>query len=121
MLFFDMGGAELGCGRWSAILCRIGGLVVSVPASGSSGPSSSLTCCSIFRSRNVNHETFPDIPVLSARREGGIVLSVNHEQFLDMLAVANLELFSMYIAFWQLHSHLYLEKFRVIWDSVVSL
>ena len=72
MLFFDMGGAELGCGRWSAILCRIGGLVVSVPASGSSGPSSSLTCCSIFRSRNVNHETFPDIPVLSARREGGI-------------------------------------------------
>ena len=24
----------------------------------------------------------------------------------------------MYIAFWQLHSHLYLEKSRVIWDSV---
>ena len=78
MLFFDMGGAELGCGRWSAILCRIGGLVVSVPASGSSGPSSSLTCCSIFRSRNVNHETFRDIR--SARREGRIGAAVSESR-----------------------------------------
>ena len=27
----------------------------------------------------------------------------------------------MYISFWQLHSHLYLEKSRVIWDSVTCL
>ena len=42
------------------MLSRIGGLAVSVPASGSSGPSSSLTLCSIFKSRNLNHETFRD-------------------------------------------------------------
>ena len=42
------------------MLSRIGGLAVRVPASGSSGPSSSLTLCSIFKSRNLNHETFRD-------------------------------------------------------------
>ena len=36
-------------------------LVVSVPAWGLYGPSSSLTQCIIFISRNVNHETFRDI------------------------------------------------------------
>ena len=58
LLFRDMGGAELSCGRQSELLCRIGSLVVNVPASGSSKPGLSLTRYSIFRSRNVNHETF---------------------------------------------------------------
>ena len=64
------------------------GPVVSVPAS---DPSSILTCCNFFGSRNVNHETFRDI--CSARREGGIGTTVvYHEHFGDMLAVADLKI-----------------------------
>ena len=59
-------------------LCRTGGLVVSVPASGSSDPSSSFTICSSFVTRNVNHETFREI--CSARREGGIGATVGESR-----------------------------------------
>ena len=45
--------------------------------------------------------------------------AVNHEQFRDMyVSCCQSRTAPMYIAFWQLHSHLYLEKSRVIWDSV---
>ena len=49
VLFYDMGGAEISFGRRGNILCRIGGLVVSVRACGKSGPSSILDPCSFFR------------------------------------------------------------------------
>ena len=48
VLFYDMGGAEISFGRRGNILCRIGGLVVSVRACGMSGPSSNLDPFSFF-------------------------------------------------------------------------
>ena len=94
MLFQDMEGAVSRYGRccfeiWEVlnllvkgedtdVVSSIDGLVDSVPASGSSGLSSSLTHCIIFISRNVNHETFRDI--CSALREGGIGAAVGESQ-----------------------------------------
>ena len=92
------------------------GLVVSVPASRSSDPRSILTCCNIFGARNVNHETFRDIR--SAQREGGIGTAVGVSRtFPRYVSCCRSRNVPMYIAFWQLHSPLYLEKSRVIWDS----
>ena len=56
--------------RWVDMICRIDGLVVSVPASGLFGPSSNLASYSNFRSRYVNHKKVRGL--LSARRKGGI-------------------------------------------------
>ena len=57
--------------------------------------------------------------------EGRGVRGVYHEMFRDLLAVVSMHISEpqsrtvpMYIAFWQLHSLLYLEKSRDIWDSV---
>ena len=96
---------------------RIGGLVVSVSACGSSDPSSSLMRCTIFGSTSVNHETFRDIR--SACREGGIGAAVGESRTIPRyVSCCQSRTFPMYIAFWQLHSHLYLENSRVLWDSV---
>ena len=61
-----------------------------------------------------------------AASEGRGVRGVYHEMFRDLLAVVSMHISEpqsrtvpMYIAFWQLHSLLYLEKSRDIWDSVV--
>ena len=50
-----------------------------------------------------------------------------HEMFRDLLTVVSMHISGpqsrtvpMYIAFWQLHSLLYLEKSRDIWDSAVA-
>ena len=60
-----------------------------------------------------------------AASEGRGVRGVYHEMFRDLLAVVSMHISEpqsrtvpMYIAFWQLHSLLYLEKSRDIWDSV---
>ena len=49
---------------------------------------------------------------------------VDHEMFRDLLAVVSMHIsepqsrtFPLYMTFWQLHSILYLEKSRDIWDS----
>ena len=95
------------------------GPVVSIPAYESSNSSSILTRCNIFGSRNVNHETFRDIR--SAWREGGIGTAVGVSRtFPRYVSCCRSRNVPMYIAFWQLHSPLYLEKSRVIWDSVWS-
>ena len=83
MLFRDLGGAELGCGRREQILSRIGGRVVNVDASGLFGPISNLGPCSIFISRNVNHEKSEIYTGPKGRGELGL-LSGNHKQFRDM-------------------------------------
>ena len=68
----------------------------------------------------VNHETFRDIR--SAQREGAIGAAVGESRTVPRyFSCCQSRTFPMYISFWQLHSHLYLEKSRVIWDSVVSL
>ena len=68
------------------------------------------------------HEMFRDI---RQRAKGGGLRGVDHEMFRDLLAVVSMHISEpqsrtvpMYIAFWQLHSLLYLEKSRDIWDSV---
>ena len=60
-----------------------------------------------------------------AASEGRGLRGVDHEMFQDLLAVVSMHISEpqsrtvpMYIAFWQLHSLLYLEKLRDIWDSV---
>ena len=94
--------------------------MVSGSASGSSDPSSSLTRSTIFGSSSVNHETFRDIR--RACREGGIGAADGESQtILRYVSCFQSRTFPMYIAFWQLHSHLYLENSRVIWDSVHSV
>ena len=104
---------------YSKIVHKNGSLVVSVPACGSSDPSSSLTRCTIFGSTSVNHETFRDIR--SACREGGIGAAVGESRTIPRyVSCCQSRTFPMYIAFWQLHSHLYLENSRVLWDSAVS-
>ena len=67
-----------------------------------------------------------NIPRYTQRAKGGGLRRVDHEMFRDLLAVISMHISEpqsltvpMYIAFWQLHSHLYLEKSRVIWDIVV--
>ena len=50
------------------------GLVVSIPASGSAGPSSILDMFNNLKSRKVNHENVRDIR--SVRKEGGIGAAV---------------------------------------------
>ena len=91
--------------------------MVSVSASGLSDLSSSLLCSTIFGSRSVNHETFRDIR--SACREGGIGAADGESRTIPRyVSCFQSRTFPMYIAFWQLHSHLYLENSRVIWDSV---
>ena len=66
----------------------------------------------------VNHETFRDIR--SAQREGAIGAAVGESRTVPRyFSCCQSRTFPMYISFWQLHSHLYLEKSRVIWDSVV--
>ena len=62
-----------------------------------------------------------------AASEGRGVRGVYHEMFRDLLAVVSMHISEpqsrtvpMYIAFWQLHSLLYLEKSRDIWDSVFA-
>ena len=52
---------------------------------------------------------------------------VDHEMFRDLLAVVSMHIsepqsrtFPLYMTFWQLHSILYLEKSRDIWDSVIK-
>ena len=94
--------------------------MVSVSACGSSDPSSSLTRCTIFGSTSVNHETFRDIR--SACREGGIGAAVGESRTIPRyVSCCQSRTFPMYIAFWQLHSHLYLKNSRVLWDSAVLL
>ena len=130
MLFQDMEGAVSRYGKccfeiWEVLILLvrsgdwwIGGLLVSVPASGSSDQSLSLTHCTIFGSRSVNHETFRDIR--STCREGGIRATVSESRTIPRyVSCCQSRTFPMYIAFWQLHSHLYLENSRVIWDSVL--
>ena len=103
---------------YSKIVLKNGSLVVSVPACGSSDPSSSLARCTIFGSTSVNHETFRDIR--SACREGGIGAAVGESRTIPRyVSCCQSRTFPMYIAFWQLHSHLYLENSRVLWDSVL--
>ena len=64
----------------------------------------------------VNHETFRDMR--SVRREGGIGAAVVESRTVPRyFSCCQSRTVPMYIAFWQLHSHLYLEKSRVIWDS----
>ena len=60
-----------------------------------------------------------------ALHEGGLRV-VDHEMFRDLLAVVSMHIsepqsrtFPLYMTFWQLHSILYLEKSRDIWDSVL--
>ena len=91
--------------------------MVSGSAYGLSEPSSSLTRSTIFGSSSVNHETFRDIR--SACREGGIRAADGESRTIPRyVSCFQSRTFPMYIAFWQLHSHLYLENSRVIWDSV---
>ena len=66
-----------------------------------------------------------NIPRYTQRAKGGGLRGVDHEMFQDLLAVVLMHISEpqsrtvpMYIAFWQLHSLLYLEKSRDIWDSV---
>ena len=67
----------------------------------------------------MNHETFRDIR--SAQREGAIGAAVGESRTVPRyFSCCQSRTFPMYISFWQLHSHLYLEKSRVIWDSVGS-
>ena len=64
----------------------------------------------------MNHETFRDIR--SAQREGAIGAAVGESRTVPRyFSCCQSRTFPMYISFWQLHSHLYLEKSRVIWDS----
>ena len=99
------------------VLIRIGGLVVSVSACRLADLSSSLTRCTIFGSTSVNHKTFRDIR--SACGEGGIGAAVGESRTIPRyVSCCQSRTFPMYIAFWQLHSHLYLENSRVLWDSV---
>ena len=108
MGFADLVGKEQGHYNCST---RIGGLAVSDPVCGSSDPSSSLTSYTIFGSRSVN--------IRSACREGGIGAAVGESRTIPRyVSCCQSRTFPMYIAFWQLHSHLYLENSRVIWDSV---
>ena len=65
------------------------------------------------------------ISEIYALHEGGLRV-VDHEMFRDLLAVVSMHIsepqsrtFPLYMTFWQLHSILYLEKSRDIWDSVV--
>ena len=58
----------------------------------------------------------------SVRRKGGIEADVGESQTVPRyFSCSQSRTVPMYIAFWQLpvHSHLYLEKSRVIWDSVL--
>ena len=66
-----------------------------------------------------------NVPRYTQRAKGGGLRGVYHEMFQDLLAVVSMHISEpqsrtvpMYIAFWQLHSLLYLEKLRDIWDSV---
>ena len=88
--------------------------MVSVPGCGSSDPSSNFAHNAIYGSRNVNHETFRDI---YAAPEGRGELGESRT-FPIYVSCCQSRTIPMYIAFWQLHSLLYLEKSRVIWDSV---
>ena len=64
----------------------------------------------------VNHEIFRDMH--SVRRKGGIEAAVGESRTVPRyFSCSQSRTVPMYIAFWQLHSHLYLEKSRVIWDS----
>ena len=65
-----------------------------------------------------------NVPRYTQRAKGGGLRGVYHEMFRDLLAVVSMHISEpqsrtvpMYIAFWQLHSLLYLEKSRDIWDS----
>ena len=66
--------------------------MVSVPAYEPAGPSLNLGIFSSVKSRNVKNENVQDIRSVQRRGELGL-MSVNHERFQDILAVANLELF----------------------------
>ena len=102
VLFRDMGGADqVGKRRGhEAFPTRIGGLVVSVSACGSSDPSSSLTRCTIFGSTSVNHETFRDIR--SACREGGIQGYcrgiTNNSEICQLLSILNISYVYSFLA-----------------------
>ena len=82
-----------------------------------------FSACAVFldiQKVKVNHETFRDIR--SAQREGAIGAAVGESRTVPRyFSCCQSRTFPMYISFWQLHSHLYLEKSRVIWDSVPSL
>ena len=65
-----------------------------------------------------------NVPRYTQRAKGGGLRGVYHEMFRDLLAVVSMHISEpqsrtvpMYIAFWQLHSLLYLKKSRDIWDS----
>ena len=79
-----------------------------------------FSACAVFldiQKVKVNHETFRDIR--SAQREGAIGAAVGESRTVPRyFSCCQSRTFPMYISFWQLHSHLYLEKSRVIWDSV---
>ena len=81
-----------------------------------------FSACAVFldiQKVKVNHETFRDIR--SAQREGAIGAAVGESRTVPRyFSCCQSRTFPMYISFWQLHSHLYLEKSRVIWDSVGS-
>ena len=64
----------------------------------------------------VKHETFRDMRCVG--REGGNGAAVGESRIVPRyFSCCQSRTVPMYIAFWQLHSHLYLEKSRVIWDS----
>ena len=105
-------------GRRGLMIYRIGGLVVSVRACGMSGPSSIPDQCSFYQiySMYVKHETFRDMRCVG--REGGNGAAVGESRIVPRyFSCCQSRTVPMYIAFWQLHSHLYLKKSRVIWDS----
>ena len=69
VLFRDMGGAEMCFGRRGDLICRIGGLVVSVRACGMSGPSSNLDPCSFLDLQYVRESR--NIPRYAQHPKGG--------------------------------------------------
>ena len=94
--------------------------MVSIPASGSAGPSSILDMFSNLKSRKVNHEHVRDIR--SVRKEGGIGAAVGESRTIPRyFSCSQSRTCPMYIAFWQLHSYLYFENFLVFWDSAYFL
>ena len=90
--------------------------MVSVLAYRSSGPTSSPACYIILildcESRKCPRYT-------QRLKGGGIGAAVDVSRTIPRyVSCSQSRTIPMYIAFWQLHSHLYLENPRVIWDSV---
>ena len=92
-----------------------GGLMVSVPASGSAGLSSILGGFSNFKSRNVNHENVRDRR--SVQKEGGIGAAVG-----ESLTIPRYLSFShvQYIAFFRSYIPIYISKTPEFFGTVYT-